>query len=264
MPEARALLSFDLEEFDIPQEFGRPVAEATQFQVTTEGLLPLLDLLDRRDVAATFFTTANYALHHVELMRRIAARHEVASHGVHHSRWTDDDLAQSRRLLAELTGQRVIGFRMPRLAPVQAQALRQAGYRYNSSLNPTWLPGRYNHFFSPRKPHWQAGVLQIPVSVTPLVRYPLFWLSVKNGPLLATRAAARWVLRADGCVNFYFHPWEFADIRNFGLPRYIARRCGGEALARLEALVLWLSSRGARFTRFDEFADAFPATEENA
>ena len=110
-------LGFDVEEFDFPLERGRGIDFGTQLAVSSEGLEFLLDLLARLELRATFYTTANFALHRTDLVRRIVAGgHEVASHDYYHGLTAGSDPAGSRRTLEELTGQRIVGYRAPRLA----------------------------------------------------------------------------------------------------------------------------------------------------
>jgi hypothetical protein len=251
MPRPQQIfLSFDIEEFDVPLEYGQTIDQAEQFRVSAIGLDAVLDLLDRLGIRATFFITAHFAQHHPRAIHRIAQTHEIASHGFYHSRFDPADLASSRHLLQQLSGQPVLGFRMARLQPVAEGAIAAAGYRYNSSLNPTWLPGRYNHLHKPRKPTWSGQVLNIPVSVTPLIRFPLFWLSFKNLPLGLYKLLSAWNLAYDRQLNLYFHPWEFVNIQTYGLPSYIRRRSGPEMLHRLEEYLIWLKRKGD-FATFD-------------
>ena len=122
-------LGFDVEEFDFPLERGREIDLGTQLSVSAEGLEFLLELLSRLDLRATFYTTANFALHRTDLVRRIVAGgHEVASHDYCHGLTAGADPAGSRRVLEELTGQRIVGYRAPRLAVASSAALRDAGY----------------------------------------------------------------------------------------------------------------------------------------
>jgi hypothetical protein len=250
------LLSFDVEEFDMPLEYGQAIPEEEQMRVSAGGLQRILELLDRTGVRATFFTTANFARHHEEFIRRIAAGHEIASHGYIHAALHEGDLARSKAELERITGAPVVGFRRAKMAPTDEQSLVQAGYRYDSSENPTWIPGRYNHFFAPRKPFLRQGLLHIPASATPLVRFPLFWLSFKNFPLGVIKAASRWVLASSPCLNLYYHPWEFADLQPYRLPRYAKQMDGTALLGRLERYVRWLRPRG-NFVTFAEFDAQF-------
>jgi hypothetical protein len=95
-------------------------------------------------------------------------------------------------------------------------------------------------------------VLQIPAAVTPLIRFPLFWLSFKNFPLGMIKAASKRVMKKDGYVNLYFHPWEFTDTTNrekFGLPFYVSDN-GRKMLNKLEAFIEWGKAKGYRFTTY--------------
>ena len=101
----------------------------------------------------------------------------------------------------------VTGYRMARMMPVSQLEISKAGYLYNSSLHPTWLPGRYNNLSEPCALFWKQGVLQIPALVTPGVRFPVLWLGFKNFPLAWIQAATRAIWKAGLCANLYFHPW---------------------------------------------------------
>jgi peptidoglycan/xylan/chitin deacetylase (PgdA/CDA1 family) len=246
------LLSFDVEEFDIPEEYGQRIPEDAQLRVSAEGLSSVLGLLEGLEVRATFFTTAHFAHHQPELLRRIAARHEVASHGYYHSRFEEADLARSRAELERIAGTPVAGFRMARMARVEPRLLREAGYRYNSSENPIYLPGRYNNFFARRTAYEAEGILNVPVSATPLIRFPLFWLAFKNFPLPLVKAASAVTLRSDAYLNIYYHPWEFSQLGAYRLPWYVKRIDAAVMLDRLGGYLRFLKAR-ARFATFAEF-----------
>ncbi len=248
------LLSFDVEEFDIPGEYGRDLDSATQFRVSWDGLNAVLRLLARLQVRATFFVTANFALQYPDLIRAMAQTHEIASHGFYHGSFQRTDLAESKRAIEGIARVPVLGFRMARLQPVEDRDISAAGYSYNSSLNPTWIPGRYNHLTKPRRFYDAHHVLNIPVSVTPLVRFPLFWLSFKNLPLWLYQMACWWTLHCDRYLVLYFHPWEFTAIREFGLPHYIRRHAGAPMLRRLERFITALKPRTV-FITYTEFLE---------
>lgn len=249
------LLSFDLEEFDVPEEYGQSLEDTVKFKVSLQGLEEILLLLERLKVKATFFITANFAIHHPSKILEIAKNHEIASHGFYHSSFCVEDLARSKHALEDITGKEVIGFRMARLQPVDDRDIQAAGYQYNSSMNPTYLPGRYNNFSKPRTPYYSQKLLNIPVSVTPGIRFPLFWLSFKNLPLFLYKWASKFTLDWDAYINLYFHPWEFTNIRRYQLPGYIKKRSGQEMLDRLEKYLNWIKPYGT-FVTFSEFQDS--------
>jgi hypothetical protein len=250
------LLSFDVEEFDICGEYGQFLPEREQFRVGMNGLAAILELLDRANVPATLFCTANFARHHIKQIRDAAARHEIASHGDRHVQFEIEDLKRSRLELENIVGRKVRGYRHPRLLALDPRLVREAGYAYNSSENPTWLPGRYNNLNKPRKPRREGDLLQIPLSVTPLIRLPLFWLAFKNIPFALYVVACKSNLLLDGYVILYFHPWEFTDLKSYSLPGIIRAIDGDRLIVRLGKLIDMLKLYG-KFVTFSEFDEQF-------
>lgn len=237
------LISFDVEEFDAPIDFGRAISEEEQSERGAEGWRRALDLLDELDVGATLFITAWMAQQHPTLLQRSAARHEIASHGFRHGSLEPGDLARSREALKHASGQRVLGFRRARLQATDPGEILAAGYAWDSSENPIWLPGRYNNLRAPRTLHRRGDLVELPISASPLLRLPLFWLAMKNLPMPLIRAASARCLRRDGYLNLYWHPWELLDLRRSGLPR-VARRIDGPRMAdRLRRYIAWLRER---------------------
>jgi peptidoglycan/xylan/chitin deacetylase (PgdA/CDA1 family) len=246
------LLSFDVEEFDLPVEYGINISKDEQLQVGYRGLQMIKPLLDRSSVQATLFTTAFFAGHFPEIIRSLSGRHEIGSHSFFHSSFNNPDLAASKLSLENITGKKVEGLRMPRMKQVDPGLVLEAGYSYNSSVNPTWIPGRYNHLGLPRTPWYEKHVLQFPVSVTPHFRVPLFWLAFKNLPYSFFLDLVLRTLRHDGYVCLYFHPWEFIDLSGYKLPSYLKKGSKRELYQKLEKLVNDLSSEGS-FSTMNDF-----------
>ena len=247
------LFTVDVEEFDTAVEFGHPISLHEQIAVSTRGLRNLAERFDAVDARTTLFTTANYALHEPDLIRSLARRHEIASHGYFHTTFEPTDLLTSRLALEKLVGRPITGFRRARMGFVDPTDVQQAGYQYNSSLHPTWLPGRYNHWGEPRHPFRELGVWQVPASVTPTLRLPLFWLSLKNFPFSYYKQLCRQTLRSDGFLNLYVHPWEFTDLSAYEhIPHYVRRHSRHQLLDRVEDLLRYLKPQG-EFSTMGEF-----------
>ena len=250
------LLSFDVEEFDTPLEYGKQLSLDEQLTVSKQGLQTVLKLLEKHKVTATFFTTANFAVHLPSLIKSISEKYEVASHGYYHSDFEVKHLLDSRTALEKITGKLIYGYRMARMMSVDEEEVRKAGYVYNSSLHPTFIPGRYNNMDKPRTYFMKNEVLQIPASVTPFIRFPLFWLSFKNFPLTVIKIASQRVINKDHYVNLYFHPWEFFDTtdkQKFGLPFYVSDN-GMRMTGKLDNYLKWGLSKGYQFcTYYDLF-----------
>lgn len=149
------------------------------------------------------------------------------------------------------------GFRMARMMPVEEEEIHKAGYLYNSSLNPTCIPGRYNHLGQPRTYFMKAGVLQLPASVTPIVRFPLFWLAYHNLPASLYRKLALWTWKEDGYFLTYFHPWEFtslSDRKELKLPFIMINHSGCGMERRLDALIRFFKDKRAPFGTYTQFS----------
>ena len=250
-------LGFDVEEFDFPLERGREIDLQTQLAVSSAGLEALLQMLDRLNLRVTFYTTANFAAHRPETIRRmVAAGHEIASHDYYHAQSAQSDPGGSKHYLEALTGTRIVGYRAPRLATASSAVLAAAGYRYNSSINPTWIPGRYNNLRVSRTVTREAGLVIYPTSVSYPFRIPLFWLSLHVMPLPVYKMLCRSALRHDGHLNLYLHPWEFSARLGdpaFGIPRYLTQCSGRRLQGKLEQLLIWLKNRGCRFVTTREY-----------
>lgn len=256
MSEKRVLLSFDIEEFDVPAEYKADIPFEEQIRISATGTETILDILKQSGIKATFFSTVVFATHAGHVIRRIIAEgHELASHGWFHSTFENKDLLASRNELARISGHEVKGFRMARMMKVDNKAIKDAGYVYNSSLNPIFLPGRYNNFSSPRTVFTEDGLLQVPASATPVLRIPLFWLSFHHLPFWFYKMACTRTMNQDGYLNIYFHPWEFTDLSDprLGLPWLIKKNTGSAMVSRFNELVRWMKSKGYSFCTLVDF-----------
>jgi len=251
------LLSFDIEEFDMPFEYGKTISFEDQISISRAGTIAILDLLDKHQVKATFFCTVTFAENIPDLIKRIVdSGHELASHGYYHSDFKPEHLLQSKLKLEELSGKEITGYRMARMMPVDEREVEKAGYAYNSSINPTYLPGRYNNFHISRTYFTQNNVLQLPASVSPWFRFPLFWLSFHNLPLGIYKSLAKWAYQKDQYLNIYFHPWEFTDLNDFerfGFPGYVRKNTGAQMIARMDNFIAHLKAKQYPFGTIQQF-----------
>lgn len=251
------LLSFDIEEFDMPFEYNKAISFRDQISISEQGTNCILDILDKHQIKATFFSTVVFAQNAPQVIRRILENgHELASHGYYHSSFENAHLASSKLALEELSGQEIKGYRMARMKPVDEHEITKAGYSYNSSINPIWLPGRYNNLAKPRKFYKEEGIWQLPASVTPLLRFPLFWLSFHNLPLSIYQWLAERTYKNDGYLNIYFHPWEFIDLQDkkrFGFPGYVSRNSGNKMIERMDSFIGYLKQKDYRFNTISDF-----------
>lgn len=253
------LLSFDTEEFDVPREHGVDFSLEQGMNVSIEGTNRILDVLKQNKVKATFFCTGNFAENAPEVMQRIMNEgHEVACHGVDHWQPKETDFALSKEIVERVCGRKIYGYRQPRMFPVSDSEIARAGYTYNSSLNPAFIPGRYMHLTAPRTWFMKGDVMQIPASVSPWIRFPLFWLSLHNLPETLYHWLVCRTLKHDGYFVTYFHPWEFYDLKEhpeFKMPFIIKNHSGKELMQRLDNLIKMLKKKGQPFVTFTDFVN---------
>jgi polysaccharide deacetylase family protein (PEP-CTERM system associated) len=185
----------------------------------------ILELLAQADVKATFFTLGWVAEHYPGVVRRIAAAgHELASHGHAHRRATQQtpdefgaDIALAKRLLEDLSGHEVKGYRAPSFSVGAGnrwafECIARAGYRYSSSVYPI----RHDHYGSPEGPRFAheavPGLLEVPIATMRLWR--VNWPAGGGGYFrLLPYCVSRWSLARINADDqrpamFYFHPWE--------------------------------------------------------
>ena len=239
-------LSFDIEEFDMPKEYGYDIAFERQIAISRKGLTAILDLLKKHQMRATFFSTVVFAQQVPDLINRLIEEgHELASHTYYHSDFENEHLKRSKEALEQQFGVAVEGLRMPRMLEVSAEEVKKAGYRYNSSVNPTFLPGRYNKLHVPKRFFTENGLWQIPAAVS-WFRFPLFWLSFHNLPLWLYRFLLKRSVKSIGYAALYFHPWEFTDLhqKEFNFPAYVMRNSGEKMIARFDSLLTFIKQQG--------------------
>ncbi|WP_304297145.1 polysaccharide deacetylase family protein [Capnocytophaga leadbetteri] len=239
-------LSFDIEEFDMPKEYGYDIAFERQIAISRKGLTAILDLLKKHQMRATFFSTVVFAQQVPDLINRLIEEgHELASHTYYHSDFENEHLKRSKEALEQQFGVTVEGLRMPRMLEVSAEEVKKAGYRYNSSVNPTFLPGRYNKLHVPKRFFNENGLWQIPAAVS-WFRFPLFWLSFHNLPLWLYSFLLKRSVKSIGYAALYFHPWEFTDLhpKEFNFPAYVMRNSGEKMITRFDSLLTFIKQQG--------------------
>jgi polysaccharide deacetylase family protein (PEP-CTERM system associated) len=188
----------------------------------------ILDMLERARVKATFFTLGWIAERYPHVVKRIAQDgHELASHGYAHLRASDQspaefkyDVTHAKALLEDLSGKPVIGYRAPSFSIGEKNlwaldTLREAGYRYSSSIYPV----KHDHYGMPHAPRFAFSPIAhdkdfIELPATTVRMFGRNLPAAGGGYFrLLPYAASRWLLqrvnRADGQpAIFYFHPWE--------------------------------------------------------
>ncbi|MFZ7124528.1 MAG: XrtA system polysaccharide deacetylase [Desulfobacterales bacterium] len=242
----RVILTFDVEDWFQVENFKPWISyeswprRESRVERATKSILDLLDRCGDRGsmghdgpgslppIRATFFILGWTAAAFPSLVREISDRgHEVASHGCDHQMVTHQspkkfyqDLVRSKKVLEDITGSRVEGYRAPSFSITESSLhlIAEAGYRYDSSYNSAGVNPRYGRMPSlehmPSYPaiRLQNGLFEIPVSNLRIDGLPLPWGGggyFRLIPFSVFRYGVERILEKDGAYVFYAHPWEF-------------------------------------------------------
>ena len=223
-------MSVDVEDWFQVGAFEKTIARDdwnTQTLRVSDNVARILDLFDRHQVRATFFTLGWIAERVPQTVRAIVeAGHELASHGYDHTRvftYTPyefrEDLRKSRAILEDAAGTALTGYRAPSFSidPRCSWAhsiLAEEGYAYSSSVAPI----RHDHYGWREAPRFAFQ----PVKGSDLVEIPVTTVSVGARRMAAGGGGffrvlpygfTRWAIERVNAADdrpaiFYFHPWE--------------------------------------------------------
>ena len=190
----------------------------------------ILDLLDEFSFKpkATFFILGWVACRCPDLVREIIHRgHEVASHGYGHTLCSElsapelaQDVIQSKKMLEDIAGQGIDGYRAPSfsISDAMLDAVRKAGYLYDSSYNSFSAHGRYGKINLNGSPNFQgiydlgSRFFEIPISN---LEFKNFIIPMGGGgyfrlyPLALFCRGVQRILNKEKLFVYYAHPWEF-------------------------------------------------------
>ena len=225
----RHVLSFDVEEhFQVSafwSDARRQQWDCLESRVE-QNTLRLAELLAHFETKATFFVLGWVAERHPGLVKALAKQgHEIASHGYGHELVTDltegefrNDVRRSKRILEDLTGEMVFGYRAPSFSitdrtPWALAILVEEGYLYDSSINTRFQRSEYvvggsgvreiattaGNIFEVALPTANLCGIQLPIAAGGYFR--LF-------PYSASRVFLRQLEKAGTQLVMYLHPWE--------------------------------------------------------
>jgi polysaccharide deacetylase family protein (PEP-CTERM system associated) len=226
------ILSIDVEEWFHPEALHHlfnPETWDKQQNRVEQNIDKLLELFAKYNATATFFILGWIGRKYPEMVKKIAAAgHEIASHSDSHRMVTKldsdtfrKDLEDSIKVLEDVSGQKIIGFRAPTFSLVKEtrwawDIMLELGLEYDSSVYPIYHD-RYGIPDAPRFPYIVASKKDRKLIEFPMPTLKIFKKNIPFGgggylrifPLLFTKFALRKFNAADHPVIFYAHPWEF-------------------------------------------------------
>jgi polysaccharide deacetylase family protein (PEP-CTERM system associated) len=226
---APAVMSVDVEDWfhveNLKQVIDRDSwgRQSSRVERNVDRLLELM--AGHGEVRCTWFILGWVAERWPQVVSRIAeAGHEIASHGYHHDLLDDlspesfeADVQRSKRLLEDIGGVAVIGYRAPSFSIKEwaLPILQEAGFEYDSSFFPTVGHDRYGRLDGVAADQGVAEVLpgffEISISSMSFASVAVPWGGggyFRLLPYSVFRAGARRILRSGRPYVFYIHPWE--------------------------------------------------------
>lgn len=229
-PPIRNAFSIDVEDYfqvsALAPHFPRQIWDQQPCRVE-RNVDRMLGMLADSQALATFFTLGWVAERFPDMVKRIVAGgHELASHGYGHQRASDltpaeffDDITRAKKILEDLGGQAVIGYRAPSFSIGEnnlwaLDSLGEAGYQYSSSIYPI----HHDHYGMPNAPRFAFR----PSDSKTLLELPATTIRLFNRNLPAAGGGyfrllpyqmSRWSINRVNNVDkqaciFYCHPWE--------------------------------------------------------
>jgi len=185
----------------------------------------MLELMEQNGVRCTCFILGWIAERHPESIKKISnAGHEIACHGYNHELVYDlsheafrNDIASSKKLLEDLTGSNVVGYRAPcfSITDWAIDILQDEGYTYDSSSFPTVAHDRYGQLSGIQNDivvqEIRDGFHEVCVSCLNIFGKGLPWAGggyFRLLPYPIFKAGVRKILKKKQPYVFYIHPWE--------------------------------------------------------
>jgi len=218
------VISIDVEDW-LQSTWDRSLPIAKRSEANTYHLI---ELLDRIGAKTTMFVLGKFAKTYPKVVKELAkAGHEIGSHGYGHvESFTQtkeefkEDITKAKSLLEDITGEEVIGHRAPDFSIVRKnlwaiEILAEAGFKYDSSINPI-QHNRYGIAEFPTTPVVLNLAKGNTITEFPIASFPI---GKKNYPIggggyhrlfpgFVTRYCAKKILKKNEFI-FYCHPYEF-------------------------------------------------------
>ncbi len=227
-------LTVDVEDYFQVSAFENSIDRATWDSLphrVSQNTHKILDIFDELSLKSTFFVLGWVAERYPDIVKRMAQEgHEVCCHGYGHARITSlspesfkEDVTRSRKLLQDISGQAVEGYRAPSYTITQQtlwalDVLIEAGFQYDSSIFPIHhdvygIPGaqRFPHIIT--REH--GSLKEFPPSTMALSFLgKQLTLPFSGGgylrllPVSLMSAGFNHLEKAGHASTLYFHPWE--------------------------------------------------------
>ena len=218
----RCFFTIDLEDWyqlQVHKLYGQIIVVDENF---CNALDDLLQLLNQRQIQATFFVLGILAKTNPEILTKIAEQgHEIGSHGMYHINYRNvadeiwkNDIIESKIILESVLSKKVIGFRAPFFAAPEnykdyLKFLSSLGFLYDSSyqVSPFLKKSIKKLEYGASFPLSDEKIMEVtPSYYSKSIKIPLYGGSYFR--LLPTNILVYLLNKFKGNLMFYMHPYE--------------------------------------------------------
>jgi polysaccharide deacetylase family protein (PEP-CTERM system associated) len=281
MPPKYCIFTFDIEEWFQVENLKESISKEDwnhKKSSVEQNTNKILSILSKYNIPATFFVLGWIAEKYPDLVRKIVSKgHEIACHGFGHDliyklkeKQIYDDILKSKKLLEDISGQEIIGYRAPSFSvnDILIEVLKRQDFKYDSSYSPFSLNKRYgkinrtmvkinNHF------KFDNDLEEIPLSMLKIFNFDL---PIAGGayfrllPYWLFRYFVKRKINRDRFYVFYLHPWEFEPdqprIKNIRLNHRIRHYTGlKHTEQKMERLIQYLKDFNCKFLTMRDYVN---------
>jgi peptidoglycan/xylan/chitin deacetylase (PgdA/CDA1 family) len=239
---------------DIEQDYGNRTGTCELLQ-TREPLRLYLDWCDTQNLPLSAFVVTSL-LEKFPHLRELRERADVHAHAHIHDMpaypvHTREEILRSQEAFTSFFGSPSLGYRAPQgiVMPGDDDVLKDAGFRFDSSLFPARRPGLFDYRILPSLPWiWKSGVMEFPFATVRGRMVTVSYLKML-GPVLWRHLLSRSALPPVLVIDSHLH--DFFPVQSITrLPlhmRLLYRRHRTEGFALLQWLIETLREKEYTF-----------------
>ena len=257
---------------DLEPEYGGVIDQHNLLR-DPQAIIQFLDLLSALDVKITVFAVGRLIESFPEIIQ-IFERYdcEFEAHSYSHDLENADsepEIGQAKLAYFDYFGKNPRGYRAPqgRISKSGIRHLEKHGYRYDSSIFPSYFPNPFRYLFKKRHPHYPEGshILEIPItSISPWrLTLSVSYLKLFGFPFYK-RLSERFGLPEVICFESHLHDFIVDDDSYTKLPffwKLIYRRNKFKGTEFTMEFLKYARSKGYRFGYMSEIYDRYKNKE---
>ena len=164
---------------DFEMDYGHRVGEFNILH-KKKDLNELANLFSDLDIPVSTFIRTDLLINYpscIEIIKKIAKDYHAHSHSHSHSDFkSQEEISASSEIFEKQFGYKPIGYRAPYgvLHDKDIDIIKQYGFKFSSSVFPSFRPGKFNNLSFPNTPFmYDNNVIELPFAAVPKLRYTI-------------------------------------------------------------------------------------------